>query len=164
MGLDLESAVSSAVFPVYSPLTDRDLCYPGRDWPTSPGLCSAVTLGTACSGGFLALGGPWAVLAGDPNIPSQDCPDEFCTDGILRTYLRQRGNTPAPGLYPLRNWWLHLGLGRGRTGSTRAAPRVPRAWTTGRGRADVGHTSFRFSCTCVPYLPQLFFSVIKSQK
>lgn len=48
------------------------------------------------------------------------------------TYLKMRGNTPAPGLCPLRRWWLRLGRGRGRTHSTGAAQGVPQAWTAER--------------------------------
>lgn len=50
------------------------------------------------------------------------------------TYLKTRRSTPAPGLCPLRSWWLHLGLGRGRTDSTGAALGVPQPWTAERRR------------------------------
>lgn len=59
-------------------------------------------------------------------------------------YLKSRRSTPAPGRRLLRSWWLHLGLGRGRTDSTGAALGVPRAWTAERRRWEqmVGHSFF----------------------
>lgn len=78
--------------------------------------------------------------------------------------MRQRGNIPAPGLCCLRNWWLHLGLGRGRTGSTRAALGVPQAWTAAKVRTDLGHTFFQIWLYMCPLLaPSVCLSYKKSQ-
>lgn len=149
---------------VYSLLTDGHLCYADRDWPTSPGLCSAATLGTACPGGFLAPRGPCRqslqqTEAGGPTLLKDSALMGYWVLTWGRGVIFQHqscvvwetgGSISAleeEGLVPQGLLW-----GSPRLGQLRKKEQI---WVI---------PSFRFGCTCVPCLPQVFVSVIKSHK
>lgn len=99
------------------------------------------------------------------------CPDAWLPwHGATRTHWKLRGRTPAPGLCRPRTWWLHLGLGRRRTDSTRAAPGVPQAWTAERRQWEwvVGPQLLPnegcpdISIHVCPYMSQTFVPIMKA--